>query len=228
MKGELMLKKGTERSMRRWRAVALVTFGLAIGITMTATPAAGHVGGTVSHLWNQHIKPKADARYANAVSGTDKAKDADKIDGLNSTAFFLGSGGADATFVNITGCSTATLVSYSVTVSRTSRILGFVAVEGFADSGGPHGPLVTVQLLDSTPAVVASSPRGRGPVGAGNNNTLSTSGLLLATAGPRVPYEISPGEYTLRLMGENQGACDSSDLQYQGIHQSHVLIPSSG
>jgi hypothetical protein len=57
------MKKGTDRGMRRWRAVALLAAGLAIGVTMTATPAMSHVGGTVSHLWNTHIKPKADARY---------------------------------------------------------------------------------------------------------------------------------------------------------------------
>ena len=28
-----------------------------------ATPAMSHVGGTVGHLWNTHIKPRADARY---------------------------------------------------------------------------------------------------------------------------------------------------------------------
>lgn len=39
------------------------------------------------HLWNDHIKPKADARYANAVPDTDKAKNADKLDGVDSTGF---------------------------------------------------------------------------------------------------------------------------------------------
>jgi hypothetical protein len=35
---------------------------------VVATPAVSHVGGTVSHLWNQHIKPRADARYVRAGS----------------------------------------------------------------------------------------------------------------------------------------------------------------
>lgn len=48
---------------RRTGAIALVIVGLVIGVAMMATPAIGHVGGTVSHLWSQHIKPKADARY---------------------------------------------------------------------------------------------------------------------------------------------------------------------
>jgi uncharacterized protein YfiM (DUF2279 family) len=47
---------------------------------MMATPAMSHVGGTVGHLWNDHIKPRADARYVNAVAGTDRAS---RADGLN-------------------------------------------------------------------------------------------------------------------------------------------------
>jgi hypothetical protein len=38
--------------------------GALMGMVMIGTPAGAHVGGTVSHLWNQHIKPKTDARYA--------------------------------------------------------------------------------------------------------------------------------------------------------------------
>lgn len=43
--------------------MALLAVGVTIGIAMVATPAGAHVGGTVGHLWNDHIKPKADARY---------------------------------------------------------------------------------------------------------------------------------------------------------------------
>ena len=42
-----------------WRLLAV---GVAIGTVLMATPAAGHIG-SVSHLWNHHIKPKADQRY---------------------------------------------------------------------------------------------------------------------------------------------------------------------
>jgi hypothetical protein len=78
MKGELMPKKGTDRGMRRWRAATLLAVGAVIGMVMVATPAGAHVGGTVNHLWG-HLKPKADARYVNAVSGTDKAAVADQL-----------------------------------------------------------------------------------------------------------------------------------------------------
>jgi hypothetical protein len=30
---------------------------------LLTTSAGAHVGGTVSHLWNKHIKPRADKRY---------------------------------------------------------------------------------------------------------------------------------------------------------------------
>jgi hypothetical protein len=54
--------KRKDLRLRRSHAVVLVVAGLVIGVTMTATPAMSHVGGTVSHLWG-HLKPKADARY---------------------------------------------------------------------------------------------------------------------------------------------------------------------
>ena len=50
------------RVSRRWRVVALLAMGALLGVALTATPAASHVGGTVNHLWG-HLRPKADARY---------------------------------------------------------------------------------------------------------------------------------------------------------------------
>jgi hypothetical protein len=49
---------------RRWKLVALLAAGIAIGVVMVGTPAGAHVGGTVAHLWG-HLKPRADARYVN-------------------------------------------------------------------------------------------------------------------------------------------------------------------
>jgi hypothetical protein len=80
------MKRATDRGMRRWRAATLLAVGAIIGMVMVATPAGAHVGGTVNHLWG-HLKPKADARYANVVAGTDKAKDADMLDGQNGTYY---------------------------------------------------------------------------------------------------------------------------------------------
>lgn len=43
---------------RRWKLVAVLAAGMAIGVVMVGTPAGAHVGGSVNHLWN-HLKPKA-------------------------------------------------------------------------------------------------------------------------------------------------------------------------
>jgi hypothetical protein len=53
-----------EKTVRRWRTVAVLAAGVAIGVAIVATPAASHIG-SVTHLWNHHIKPKADKRYVN-------------------------------------------------------------------------------------------------------------------------------------------------------------------
>jgi len=49
--------------MTRGRMRTLATFlaGVTIG-WLTFQPAVGHIG-TVGHLWREHIRPKADARY---------------------------------------------------------------------------------------------------------------------------------------------------------------------
>ena len=52
---------------RRGKLVALLAAGIVIGIVLAATPAGAHIG-TVSHLWNHHIKPQADNRYVNEVA----------------------------------------------------------------------------------------------------------------------------------------------------------------
>ncbi len=47
---------------QRWKAVALLATGIAIGVVMIGTPAGAHVSSW-AHNWNKHIKPKADQRY---------------------------------------------------------------------------------------------------------------------------------------------------------------------
>ena len=56
-----------KRSSRRWRTFAVLAVGVAIGVAIVATPAASHIG-SVTHLWNNHIKPKADARYSRVLT----------------------------------------------------------------------------------------------------------------------------------------------------------------
>lgn len=120
------MKKGTDRGMRRWRAIALVAAGLAIGVTMMATPAMSHVGGTVGHLWNDHIRPRADARYINVG---EKASDADKLDALDSTAFWQKTEGVNA----------ATLGGTAPTgFIRKSEAFSHVQITSNLGAGGTH------------------------------------------------------------------------------------------
>jgi hypothetical protein len=65
------MQKEGKRVSRRWRTASVLALGIIIGTMLLATSAGGHVGGTVSHLWNKHIKPRADARYVN-VKGTER------------------------------------------------------------------------------------------------------------------------------------------------------------
>jgi hypothetical protein len=51
-----------KRVSSRWRTAAVLAVGMVMGTVLMATPAASHIG-SVTHLWNNHIKPKADARY---------------------------------------------------------------------------------------------------------------------------------------------------------------------
>lgn len=65
-----------QRSMRRpWRLPAAIVAGILAG-TILITPASGHLSG-VTHTWNQHFRPKADARYERplyaVVRGSDGA-----------------------------------------------------------------------------------------------------------------------------------------------------------
>jgi hypothetical protein len=52
------------RPLRR-RSLLTLAIGLVIGVIVAAQPVGAHVGGTVQHLWRDHIRPKADARYLN-------------------------------------------------------------------------------------------------------------------------------------------------------------------
>ena len=44
------------------RSIALLLAGMVVG-ALVVSPAAGHISSSVSHLWGNHIKEKADAAY---------------------------------------------------------------------------------------------------------------------------------------------------------------------
>jgi hypothetical protein len=49
------------RSERRWRAIALVATGLALGVVLAGTPAGAHVASW-THNWKRHIQPHVNAQ----------------------------------------------------------------------------------------------------------------------------------------------------------------------
>lgn len=51
--------------VRKLKLVLLLTLCVAIGAGIAGSPVGAHVGGTIGHLWNKHIKPKTDNRYVN-------------------------------------------------------------------------------------------------------------------------------------------------------------------
>lgn len=166
--------------------------------------------------------PKGDTGPAGAPNPN--AENADKLDGRDSTSFLLGSGSKNQSFVNITGCDSGVLTSYAVNVTQPSRIFGQAVVSGFGNIGGSHSATATIQLLNAASTAVANS--NRASTGTPNNQTsIATGGILYSGS---TPYEVVPGSYTLRLQGDNFGACDgpAGYVQYQGIVLSHFLIPS--
>jgi hypothetical protein len=80
--------RGERKRSRRWRLVALLATGVAIGATMAAAPATAHVGGSILHLWDVHIKPLADARYYTKaqVNAYSSAQSAHRSSGPSSAA----------------------------------------------------------------------------------------------------------------------------------------------
>ena len=49
------------RKLRRRKLVTLVAAGMVVAIVMVATPAGASINW--NNIWNNHLKPKADARY---------------------------------------------------------------------------------------------------------------------------------------------------------------------
>jgi len=82
-----MRGKGT-----RARTAGLILAGIAAG-SLLGGPAVAHVGGNVRHLINKHLvnffytESEADGRFINS---TEKASDADKLDGIDSASFLQG------------------------------------------------------------------------------------------------------------------------------------------
>ena len=135
-----------KRSARRWRVTAILALGVVIGIVVAGTPAGAHIG-TVTHLWNHHIKPKADVRYANAVPGTDKANNANKVDGIDSTRLRSAGRSALGTSFNSVGTTEETIASITVNVPAAGTLLVTAQGEWNNETAGNY---IGTRLMEGT------------------------------------------------------------------------------
>jgi hypothetical protein len=115
-------------------------------------------------------------------------------------------------------------MSYAVPLGRPARLFAAASTTYGRSVPGPERPTIRIQLLDASRTVVAQT--GRVAVDATTGNpSLSVAGVLLTDAGAL--YEAEPGSYTMRLWGDNFGAC-SGFGQYQQPELSHIQLAAGG
>jgi hypothetical protein len=112
---------------RRWKLVALLAVGVAIGVLMGATPAVGHVAGWV-HNWNKHIKPRTDARYykkgqaeARYVNVGETAANAHRLDGFDANELVRAISGTATVNTGVNTSATANVLT--ATAPRAGGLL---------------------------------------------------------------------------------------------------------
>jgi hypothetical protein len=160
------------------------------------------------------------ATSADKATNATNADNASKLNGLSSTDLEVKGNGAGASFLNVPGCGSAVLTSYTLTLTRPSRIFG----AGYSELAPASGqiPSIQVQLLASG-VVVARGGYEKMNSGATGNPTLSVSGMLMTGSTPS-PYTAAPGTYTLRLYGSNSALCSADSSQYQSPELSHIVV----
>jgi hypothetical protein len=200
-------------SGRRWRTAALIAAGVALGVAIAATPVSGHVGTSVSHLWNAHIKPKTDARYYTKAQANSRyltkgatAADAELLDGLDSAAFagapasaqqdgffsFTGAWNCDDMFDNLIGPS----VTVDVGPSGLVAVVASAQIQDFGTS------LVRVQLFEETtlsscPTILEGNSATNGGVDV--KRTLPGSSAGTTELGGPLIVQVAPGTRTFTL-----------------------------
>jgi len=65
----------------RLRVIVVILSSMLLGVVVAPLPGFSHVGGTVNHLWKEHIRPKADARFSTVV--TELSVDCVSVDAIN-------------------------------------------------------------------------------------------------------------------------------------------------
>jgi len=188
--GARHVRKGARRMMRgrissrRWRTTALLAVGVAVGIMLVAQPAGANFLPSISHIWS-HIKPKADVRYANAVSGTDTARNADRLDGYHVNQLVRATT-ATSTAVNdsFDTCAFTTLLSKSVTAPRKGILMVWGTIEAARDSDDPDKSVIQARATVDGSAATTVQQIGMEFLGQGDGS-LAVSGAVPVLAGAR-------------------------------------------
>jgi hypothetical protein len=206
-----------QRVSRRWRTATVLAIGVAIGSALVATPVSSHVGGTVTHLWNDHIRPKADARYytkaqANAryvnvgekATSAANADNADAVDGKDAADLAAaGVHAAAANFFSWTGARDCDnvfgqLEGPAVTVDVGPS--GLVAVFAQADIQDFGGTLGRVQLEETSTLGCPTILKGdAGTNSAQTKRTLPGTDVGTTGLGSVLVFRVSPGTRTFTL-----------------------------
>lgn len=225
-----------ESAGRDLRTIVIAT---AVASVVTAAPAVAEMVTNADKVDGKHAvssKATVDARKGKIVATHKKtgrlpndiiakALNADRLDGLDAGDLQVTAGGKGGPFVNVPGCGNSTLVSYPLEVERASLVSASVT-SGIAVLEADIKQTVYAQLLNSAGQVVASGGRAM-HTGGGGNWALSLSTVLFSNQDSSVPFEAGPGSYTLRMVGDNFGACDSTRYnQYNDPQLSHLLVPA--
>ncbi len=150
-----------------------------------------------------------------------KAPNAGRLDGRDSTEYLVTGQGKEGSTVNINSCGSGPVLSYPVELSRAARIFVSGSSTYARSNPGPERPTIRIQLLDGAGTVVAGTDR-IGVDGSTGNPGMALSGVLLTPAGDAA-YEAAPGAYSLRILGDNFGACAGFG-QYQSPRLSHLVL----
>jgi hypothetical protein len=122
-------------------------------------------------------------------------------------------------------CGAALIREHTITVTEPSRLLAIGQGKATKTTADGNQASLKVELHDGT-ALVGYLERYHVPIpAAGSIVALTAVGILKTVSGGGGPYILSPGTYTLRLIGENAGTCAGS-VTYYWSSFDYVLFPT--
>ncbi|MEQ7128765.1 hypothetical protein ABN034_30080 [Actinopolymorpha sp. B11F2] len=200
----------------------------AVGSGATRENRAGKLVATNSngHLPNNIITKAPNADKLDGLNSTaflragGKAADADKLDGLDSADLRVTGDGVAGDDRDMFGCNETTLLYQVLTLKRPARIFVSASAE-HGSAGAALSPTIRVELL-SEGNVLADTSRVQVPA------TTTGVGLnvadMLLDSNSNHAYRAHAGSYTLRLQARTYGACTGEYGTYFEPRLSYMLL----